>query len=124
MDKRSERVEIDADYVLTSIRDIVERCKQAEPVMKYDADSKAMVETGEYKFDSAGALKGLDLLGKHLKLFGADEEKAQGNVTYVINTGITASPNSAPRLESDDTKPIDIDAEVIQDAQPLDDGLV
>ena len=64
MDARSERTKIDADYVLNTIRDIVERCRQAEPVL-----DKEGFETGEWKFDAANVLKGCDLLGKHLKLW-------------------------------------------------------
>lgn len=52
MDERSERTEITADYVLTGIRDVTERCaKQGE------------------EFNPPSALKGYELLGKHLKLF-------------------------------------------------------
>lgn len=64
LNERSERTKIDADYVLYTIRDTIERCKQAEPVL----DDKGQ-ETGEYKFDANAVLKGADLLGKHLKLW-------------------------------------------------------
>lgn len=69
MDARSERTKIDADYVLNTIRDTVERCRQAEPVMEWCPIEKAMVHNGEWKFDSNAVLKGCDLLGKHLKLW-------------------------------------------------------
>jgi phage terminase small subunit len=74
MDKRSKRVEIDADYVLGTIVSTIERCKQAEPVMD-KAGNHLTTETedgGEalaYRFDASGVLKGAELLGKHLKLF-------------------------------------------------------
>lgn len=64
MDERSKRTEITADYVLTTIRNTVERCQQAEPVL--DREGKP---TGEYRFDSTAVLRGAELLGKHLKLF-------------------------------------------------------
>jgi len=63
MDKRSDDLGIDAKYVLTTIKATIERCSQAEPVMR---DGSA---TGEYKFDAAAVLKGAELLGKHLKMF-------------------------------------------------------
>ena len=69
MDERSKRVEITADYVLGTIQETIERCKQAVPVMEFDHSEKKMVETGEYKFEHNGVLKGCELLGKHLKLF-------------------------------------------------------
>lgn len=67
MDERSKKTEITAEYVLTSIQKVAERCMQAVPVMeKVDGE---WVETGEFKFDSSGANRALELLGKHLKLF-------------------------------------------------------
>lgn len=67
MDKRSQRTAINADYVLTTIQDTIERCKQAEPV--YEMVDGEKVPTGEYKFEHVGVLRGCELLGKHLKLF-------------------------------------------------------
>lgn len=69
MDARSKRTEITADYVLGVVKDTVERCRQAEPVMEWDPVEKSMVPTGEYKFDSRGVLKGCEMLGKHIKLW-------------------------------------------------------
>ena len=61
---RAKSVEITTEYVLSTIRNTIERCAQAEPV--FDREG---VETGEYKFDSTAVLKGSELLGKYLKLF-------------------------------------------------------
>lgn len=66
--ERSERTKVDADYVLTSIKEVAERCMQASPVMVRGKGGK-MVKSGEYRFDSSGANRALELLGKHLKLF-------------------------------------------------------
>lgn len=62
--ERAKKVDITAEYVLSTIKNTIERCAQAEPV--FDREG---VETGEYKFDSAAVLKGSELLGKYLKLF-------------------------------------------------------
>lgn len=62
--KRAEKVDISAEYVLNTIKNTIERCAQAEPVLDRDG-----VPTGEYKFDSTAVLKGSELLGKYLKLF-------------------------------------------------------
>jgi phage terminase small subunit len=64
MKKRSERTKVDADYVIQTIVDTIERCKQAEPVRDREGN-----ETGEYKFEPNAVLKGAELLGKHLKMF-------------------------------------------------------
>ncbi len=72
--KRSKRTEIDADYVLASIVETMERCKQAEPVT-YQNGEPVMIDApaGEiapaYKFDAAAVLKGAELLGRHLAMF-------------------------------------------------------
>ena len=64
IDKRSEKTGITAEYVLSSLKSVAERCQQAEPVL--DREGKP---TGEYQFKEAGANKALELLGKNLKLF-------------------------------------------------------
>jgi phage terminase small subunit len=74
MDARSERTAVNADYVLTTITDTIERCKQARPVLDRKGEP-VMVETPDgslaraYVFDSGAVLKGAELLGRHLKLF-------------------------------------------------------
>ena len=49
--KRSERTEIDADYVLGTIRDTVERCESSD------------------NYNPQAVLRGLELLGRHLAMF-------------------------------------------------------
>lgn len=65
MNARAKRTEITLDYVLTTIKETIERCKQAEPVMIKGPDGE-MIESGEYKFDATNVLKGSELLGRHL----------------------------------------------------------
>jgi len=95
MDKRAERVKVDADYVLTTIVETMERCKQAKPV--YDKKGEHMiVETpdgGEalaYTFDAGAVLRGAELLGKHLKLF-TDKVEHSGDMQVTILTGLPVS---------------------------------
>lgn len=64
MDKRSEKTEIDAAFVLEGIKRVTLRCEQAEPVLDKEGNP-----TGEYTFQAGAALKGYELMGKHLKLF-------------------------------------------------------
>lgn len=68
MDKRAKKIEINADYVLNTIVNTIERCQQEiEPI--YEGTGENRVFTGEFRFDSGAVLKGAELLGKHLKLF-------------------------------------------------------
>lgn len=64
-----EKTQLDAEWVLTRLQQISDRAMQQEPVMMWDYESKSMVETGEYKFDSNGANKATELIGKHLGMF-------------------------------------------------------
>jgi phage terminase small subunit len=72
--EQAERLAIDADYVLGTIRETVERCRQAEPVRDRKGE-QVWVENREgdivpaFTFDSKGVLKGCELLGRHLALF-------------------------------------------------------
>jgi phage terminase small subunit len=72
--KRSERTEVTQDFVINTIVETINRCRQAEPVMvKGEQVVEVDVETGElrpvWKFDATNVLKGAELLGKHLGMF-------------------------------------------------------
>ena len=57
---------ISQETIRLNVMDVYRRCMTAKPVMKYDPDSREWVESGEYVFDSKGALKAMELLGKPL----------------------------------------------------------
>jgi phage terminase small subunit len=89
MQKRAEKVEVSADYVLKTIKDTIERCSQAVPVL----DKKGLPvlienEKGEivpaYTFQSMSVLKGAELLGKHLKLF-TEKMEHSGQIDSVVS---------------------------------------
>jgi phage terminase small subunit len=62
--KKAEKLDLTAEWVLNNYKQIVEKCMQAEPV--YDKATKEIIE---YKFDSSGANKALEMIGKHLGMF-------------------------------------------------------
>lgn len=68
-DKRAEELELDAYWVLKRLKDISDRSMQAEPVLTYDPGSQEMIETGEYQFDSNGANRATELIGRHIGMF-------------------------------------------------------
>lgn len=78
--ERLERVKLSADYVLSSLQVVAERCLQRVPVMV--RRGREMVQAQDdrgrhvWRFDSAGANRALELLGSHLKLF---KEPAKGS---------------------------------------------
>lgn len=61
-----KRLAVSQDYVITQLIDTYNCCREPKPVMEYDYAKKEWVESGMYQFDSKGALKALELLGKHL----------------------------------------------------------
>jgi len=61
---RQEKLNLDAQWVLKRLKDISDRCMQADPVL--DREGKP---TGEWRFDSSGANKSTELIGKHLAMF-------------------------------------------------------
>lgn len=63
---------VNAEWVRVKLKEVVDRCMQAVPVMisQRNEDGKMeQVPSGEFKFDSGGANKALENLGKHLGMF-------------------------------------------------------
>lgn len=87
MDKRSKKTDIKAEYILETIKETIDRCRQAKPVTDKQGNL-VMTETEDgiivpaYRFDANGILRGCELLGKHLKLFNDNKE---GSVTISID---------------------------------------
>lgn len=71
---KSDRLKVTEDYTLHVLIDTVERCRQARPVLDKQG-KRVFAETpdGEiacaYQFNANAVLKGVELLGKHLKMF-------------------------------------------------------
>ncbi len=80
--KIEKKLELSAEWVLNNLKEIAERCMQAEPVMIRKGNE--MVESGEYKFDSSGANKSLELIGKYLKMFTDKTEIEVKSIPQVI----------------------------------------
>ena len=79
---RSKRTHVNQDYVINNFVTVANRCMQAEPVMeKIDGE---WVKTGEWKFDSAGANKALESLGRHLGMFTDNVTVGAGLVFNVV----------------------------------------
>lgn len=73
--KREEKTELNAEWVLKKLETIANRCMQEEEVMSKDGP------TGEFKFDSSGANKAIELIGKHLKMF---TDKIEQDTTLTV----------------------------------------
>ncbi|WP_129141521.1 terminase small subunit [Modicisalibacter coralii] len=90
MDARGERTQIDADFVLQGIARNIARCEQGAPVLDRSGEY-VMVEGPDgqtapmWKYDAGNALKGYELLGKHLKLF-TDKTEHSGEIKTTAPT--------------------------------------
>lgn len=99
MAARTERTEIHQDYVLESINDIAMRCRQVKPVTDKDG-VPIMVETPDGKgmapaftFDASNALRGYELLGKHLGMW---KEKVELDVSAALLAAAKAVTQGTP----------------------------
>ena len=61
--KLADQLCVNTDSLLLKLQDVYEKCTAAKPVMEWDYEEHKMVETGEYVFDSKGALKAIELMG-------------------------------------------------------------
>jgi phage terminase small subunit len=68
----SDRTKVDAEWVRKQLTEVLHRCLKSKPVVEWDKMRGEYVETGEWQFDSGGANKALELLGKHVGMFQAD----------------------------------------------------
>jgi phage terminase small subunit len=70
IEERRKKSEVTAEYVLTNLREVVERCLQRAPVVTMKGE-QVMDEEGRsvWEFNAPGANKALELLGKHLGMF-------------------------------------------------------
>ena len=67
--EKCDRLCLTADNVLVKAINVHERCTQAYPVMAFNFNTKQMEPTGEYQFDSKGALKALEIIARLQGLF-------------------------------------------------------
>lgn len=78
-DEYSEKSGITKQWVIDRFKNISDNCVQAEPVF----DNKGM-PTGEYRFDSSGANKATEMLGKIIGVFEKDNEQNKSVVALPI----------------------------------------
>ncbi len=87
--ERFEKLAITQESVLLDLIEIRDRCMQNIPVKEWDYDEKKYVETGEYTFDSKGALNAVTKLGEHLGMF---KKKVEHSTPDDSKTGIVLMP--------------------------------
>lgn len=79
-----------AEWHRAKLRELIDKCAEPIPVMIYDAELKELVHNGDYKYDSAGALKGMDQLAKMNGHYAPEKVDHGGEV--VIRRVINLNP--------------------------------
>jgi phage terminase small subunit len=86
---RAEKLQVDSTFVLKRLLDISARCMEAKPAMEFDPVEKCMVQKqtaeGEllFEFNSLGATKAIELVGKHIGFFEEhNKQKAPASINY------------------------------------------
>lgn len=64
------------EKIINNLEAILSQCMSSVPVMEWDYSNHSLEPTGEYQFDSKGALKAIELLGKHLGMFTEKKDSA------------------------------------------------
>lgn len=96
IDKRlkeiQDKTQVKQEWVVMQLKEVVVRCMQQEPVMTFNKLTQCLEqdtvvnqegeEVGAYTFDSMGANKALELLGKTLGIY-LDKKELSGQVTAV-----------------------------------------
>lgn len=85
--KLQGKIELDQEWVLRRLKEISDRCMTAVPVMVFDYVDKELKQkidedTGEgvFEFDSNGANKATELIGKHLGMFITKKVEHSGEI--------------------------------------------
>ncbi len=78
-----EEMNIDDNWAVLRAIDVYQRCMSAVPVMEWDYSEHKMMPTGEYTFDSKGALKALELIKALLGLGEEDSGKLHEAITFI-----------------------------------------
>lgn len=81
--ERSKRTELTMDYVIDGLQEVAERCLQRKPVLNMKGEQVQDDEGRDvWRFDSQGANRAFELIGKHL---GGFVEKRHVDMNATIN---------------------------------------
>lgn len=67
--EQMKRLGLSADMVILETLKTYRNCLNPTPVLQFNPVTRKWEESGEYQFDSKGALKALEMLGRHMGLF-------------------------------------------------------
>lgn len=93
IDEKSEEITektlVDVEYIILGLKEVAERCMQRRPVMEFNGKFMEQKKDDDgnnvWEFDSSGANRSLELLGRHKGVF----EKDNGQKKAIIKVGYT-----------------------------------
>jgi len=108
-----EKVELDVEYVLNNLKEIVERCMQRAPVMVKAKGGKwvqAQDEEGNdvWRFDGKNAVAALSRIGQHLQMFPTNV-KVSGDKENPLFEPINVTVRGCHHSNCQDNKPKPMD---------------
>lgn len=93
--ERQKRTELSADYVLSNLREIVERSMQRAPVLTRRGEQLTDAEGRHvWRFDGRTASRALELLGRHLGMFADRVRQEPGGAISISWEEAPAAPHS------------------------------
>ena len=81
-----KQLHIDKNWAVIRALEVYEKCMHEKPLEKWNYNTHQMEETGEYVFDSKGAIKALELISKLLGLEEQDKVSDTG-VIFIDDMG-------------------------------------
>jgi phage terminase small subunit len=84
------KLEISAEYVLSGLKELAERCMQRIPVREWDHEAGGFIQKTDdqgntvWEFDSKGAVKAFELLGKHTGIFEKDNNQKGDKIKITV----------------------------------------
>jgi hypothetical protein len=110
-----EKASVDRAWVLSRLKKVADRCLQEEPVMVRGE------ATGEYKFDSAGANRALELLGKELGMF-VERKQIDMNPLGQMSDADLMRMAAELAQQTGMAEVIDVETKLITNGEPLRDA--
>jgi hypothetical protein len=110
-----EKASLDRQWVLERLMKVADRCMQAEPVVVRGE------QTGEYKFDSAGANRALELLGKEMGMF-VERKQIDMNPLGQMSDADLMRMAAELAQQTGMAEVIDVEARLLTNGEPLRDA--
>lgn len=97
----SAKTGITKEWVIKRFEHISDACVKAKPVMRWDASLKEFVPVEDehgnpvYEFDSSGANKATEMLGKIIGIFSEDNKQKAASITILNNDPLNDTNNDS-----------------------------